>query len=164
MPLGGYVSIPQDILDVQPYWIKAFILLAGVAANFIFAFCIIFILRLQHTAIDLRSMLTNTYNNFQNKLLGPIGIIALISHSANLGLDYFLLILASLSFSVGIFNLLPIPFFDGGQLTWYTLEAIMGPLPESAFTITTYIFIGLFLLFLLYVSFKDVRLWRRWEN
>lgn len=159
LPLGGYVAIPQEILDIQPYWIKAFILLAGVAANFSFAFCIFFIFRLRH--IDVQAMVANAFAQFQNKLLGPIGIIALISHSAMLGFDYFLLVLGSLSFSVGFFNLLPIPFFDGGQLAWYTLEAIIGPLPDAAFNIATYVFFGLFLLFLLYVSFKDVRLLRR---
>lgn len=159
LPIGGYVAIPQDILDVQPYWIKAFILLAGVGANFLFAFLLFFIFRLRR--INVQEMIAEAFVKFQNKLLGPIGIIALISHSAFLGFDYLLLVLGALSFSIGFFNLLPIPFFDGGQLAWYTLEAIVGPLPESAFNITTYIFIGLFILFLLYISFKDIRMFRR---
>lgn len=159
LPFGGYVSIAQQMLDIQPYWIKAFILLAGIAANFMFAFLIFFIFRLRH--IDVQAMIADAFIKFHNKVLGPIGIIALISHSVTLGFNYFLLILGSLSFSIGFFNLLPIPFFDGGQLAWYTLQAIVGPLPDSAFTTLTYFFIGLLALFFLYISFKDIRALRK---
>lgn len=158
LPIGGYVAIPQAALDTQSYWIKVFILMAGVGANFLFAFVLFFIFRLRH--INVQEMITQAFTQFQNKLLGPIGIIALISHSAFLGFDYFLLILGALSFSIGFFNLLPIPFFDGGQLAWYTIETLIGPIPQTAHTIVTYIFIGLFILFLLYISFKDIRMFR----
>ena len=155
LPIGGYVAIDQSVLDAQPYSIKAFVVLAGIAANLLFTFIIFCILRIRN--IKVSQLGTAMSARFKNQVMGPIGIIALISYSATLGPAYFLAILGVLSFSIGLFNLLPIPFFDGGQLAWYTIETITGPLPESAFNIITSIFIGFFLLFLLYISIKDVR-------
>lgn len=155
LPLGGYVAIPSSTLDTQPYLIKLFILLAGIASNFLFAFIILFIFRMRK--INVQEMIIEATERFKNKMMGPIGIVALISYSATLGAGYFFLVLAALSISIGFFNLLPIPFFDGGQLAWYTLEEITGPLPDAAFNTLSYIFIGFFLLFLLYVSLKDIR-------
>ncbi len=155
LPFGGYVAIDQASLDLQPYFIKAFILLAGVTANFLFAFFIFFLFRLRHR--DVQTMLTEAFAQVHRKIVGPLGIMGVISRSVMLGFDYFLLVLGSLSFSIGFFNLLPIPFFDGGQLAWYTIEAISGPLPEEVTDMATSIFIGLFILFILYVSLKDVR-------
>ncbi len=159
LPIGGYVAISQKVLDIQPYPIKAFILLSGVASNFIFSFLIFFLFRLRK--VNVGQMITEATAKFGSGVMGPIGIIAIISYSASLGPSYFLLILAALSISIGFFNLLPIPFFDGGQLAWYTIEAITGPLPDTAYNFVTYLFIGLFLLFLLYISLKDIRSLRR---
>jgi regulator of sigma E protease len=159
LPFGGYVAIAQDILDIQPYLIKVFILLAGIAANFIFAFCILLLFRLYK--IDTRSMILQATSQLHGQVIGPIGIIALIGYSSTLGVSYFFLILSALSISIGFFNLLPLPFFDGGQLAWYTLEAIVGPLPSTSFNVLTYIFLGLLLAFLIYISIKDIVSLRR---
>jgi regulator of sigma E protease len=159
LPFGGYVSIAQQALDAQPYLIKVFILLSGIAANFLFAFIILMLFRWRN--IDVRTMMLKATERSNNNVMGPIGIIALISYSATLGFSYFLLVLAALSISIGFFNLLPIPFFDGGQLAWYTIEEITGPLPDTVFNAITYIFLGLLLAFLFYITFKDIVSLRR---
>jgi regulator of sigma E protease len=69
--------------------------------------------------------------------------------------------LGGLSFSIGLFNLLPIPFLDGGQLLFYTIEAITGPISDGAYNISMLIFFILFLLFIFYITIGDIRkLWR----
>ncbi len=158
-PIGGYVAITQNQLDAAPYLIKVIILLAGVFANFLFSFGIFMFFKLRN--IDIRRMAMQASHHVPRGIMGPIGIIATISYSASLGFSYFLLVLGALSISIGIFNLFPIPFFDGGQIAWYTIEAIVGPLPDTAFNFATLIFFGLFLLFLLFVSLKDVRQLKR---
>ena len=65
-------------------------------------------------------------------LSGPVGIVKAAGDSARNGLLAFLKLMALLSVSLGILNLLPIPVLDGGQLTMLGIEAIKGsPLPEK---------------------------------
>ncbi len=153
-PLGGYVAIAQKQLALQPYIVKFIILIAGIVSNFLFAFCIF--LFFQYKDVNVRELLAQTTGRFRGGVLGPLGIISLISFSAALGWSYFLLVLASLSIGIGMFNLLPIPFFDGGQIAWYTIEAIVGKIPDSISNSVSFLFFILLILFLVLISVKDV--------
>ncbi len=62
---------------------------------------------------------------------GPVGIAEFAGTSAMIGLAAFLSMLALLSVSLGILNLLPIPILDGGHLVYCLLEALTGR-PVSA--------------------------------
>jgi regulator of sigma E protease len=57
-PFGGYVAIATDQLDAQPYIIKAIILLAGIAINFLFAYLIFSFFRFRN--INVRKMMQQT--------------------------------------------------------------------------------------------------------
>ncbi|WOX06209.1 RIP metalloprotease RseP [Microbulbifer pacificus] len=59
-------------------------------------------------------------------LSGPITIAKVAGTSANAGWQSFLSLLALLSISLGVLNLLPIPVLDGGHLLYYGIEAIKG--------------------------------------
>lgn len=64
-------------------------------------------------------------------LSGPITIARVAGDSARSGLVYFLGILALLSISLAVLNLLPIPILDGGHILFCAIEALRGkPLPE----------------------------------
>ncbi len=155
IPFGGYVAINNAQLTLQPYWIKAVILLAGIAVNFIFAYLVFWIFKKRK--LNIKEMIEQATKNSSQGFMGPIGIINLVSYSASLGFNHFLLILGGLSMSIGIFNLLPIPFLDGGQLAAYTIEAITGPLSERSYNITSFIFLILFLLFIFFISIGDMK-------
>ena len=43
-----------------------------------------------------------------------------------MGYVYFAYLLAVLSISLGVLNLLPIPVLDGGHLVYYTIEMLIG--------------------------------------
>ena len=65
-------------------------------------------------------------------LSGPISIAEFTGKSLSMGFVYFAYILAILSISLGILNLLPIPMLDGGHLLFYTFEILLGkPVPEK---------------------------------
>ena len=73
-----------------------------------------------------------TGNMGTENLSGPIGIAKMAGDTAQAGILPFLYLMALLSISLGVLNLLPIPALDGGQLTLLGLEAIRGsPLPDK---------------------------------
>ena len=57
---------------------------------------------------------------------GPITIAEVTGQAIQVGLDYYLHILAVISISLGIMNLLPIPMLDGGHLLMYAVELVAG--------------------------------------
>ena len=74
-----------------------------------------------------------TGNMGTENLSGPIGIAQMAGDTAQAGLLPFMYLMALLSISLAVINLLPIPVLDGGQLTLLGIEAVRGkPLPEKA--------------------------------
>ena len=64
-------------------------------------------------------------------LAGPISIAQVAGDSAQYGWRQFFGILAFLSISLGVLNLLPIPVLDGGHVIFSTVEWLRGkPVPE----------------------------------
>ena len=73
-----------------------------------------------------------TGNMGTENLSGPIGIAKMAGDTAQAGILPFLYLMALLSISLGVLNLLPIPALDGGQLTLLGVEAIScSPLPDK---------------------------------
>ena len=71
-----------------------------------------------------------TGNMGAENLSGPVGIAKMSGEAFSAGFLPFLYLMAILSISLGVLNLLPIPVLDGGQLTLLAIEAIRGePLP-----------------------------------
>ncbi len=59
-------------------------------------------------------------------LSGPIGIAHMASASAAYGYKALLALMAMLSVSLGVLNLLPIPVLDGGHVLFLAVEAVLG--------------------------------------
>ncbi len=67
-----------------------------------------------------------------DSLGGPILIVQTAAQSAESGFSTLLIFMAAISINLAVFNLLPIPVLDGGQLAIITAEGIMGrPLGEK---------------------------------
>jgi len=92
-----------------------------------------------------------------NNLVGPIGIISLASQGAAQGIKVLLLLLAIISINLAVLNFLPLPILDGGQILFYTIEALIGrPLSPR---VREYIHIATWLMLLtlfVYLSTKDL--------
>ena len=64
---------------------------------------------------------------------GPINIAQIAGASVERGWRYFVGVLAIISISLGILNLLPIPILDGGQIVYQLIEAAKGgPMTQRA--------------------------------
>jgi regulator of sigma E protease len=64
-------------------------------------------------------------------LSGPLTMADYAGRSASMGLSAYLIYLAALSVSLGVFNLLPLPMLDGGHLMYYLYEAFTGRAPSQ---------------------------------
>jgi regulator of sigma E protease len=61
-----------------------------------------------------------------DQLSGPIRIAQLSNIAASFGLTPLVELAATLSLSLGLMNLLPVPMLDGGHLLFYAIEAVRG--------------------------------------
>ncbi len=67
-----------------------------------------------------------------SQVAGPVGIFVLLSDGSSLGYQFVLMIIAIISLTLAIMNVLPIPALDGGRLFVTLLfRAIRKPLKES---------------------------------
>ncbi|NBC22651.1 MAG: RIP metalloprotease RseP [Gammaproteobacteria bacterium] len=90
----------------------------------------------------LKKMVTGDVS--MKNLSGPITIAKVAGDSARSGWHYFLGVLALLSISLGVLNLLPIPILDGGHILFCAAEAATGrPVSERIQILGTQV--GLFL-------------------
>ncbi|MEX0934574.1 MAG: M50 family metallopeptidase [Candidatus Saccharimonadales bacterium] len=64
----------------------------------------------------LSGLFTATAGEAVDQLVGPVGIVFLLQNLGELGLSYLILLIASISVSLAVFNALPIPALDGGRL------------------------------------------------
>ena len=87
-------------------------------------------------------------------LSGPIGIVQMAGDTAKAGFMPFLYLMALLSISLGVLNLLPIPVLDGGQLVMLGIEAVRGsPMPakmENLFYMSGWIAVGFLMIFAIF--------------
>lgn len=91
------------------------------------------------------------------QLVGPIGLGALITQAAQVGVNYFLQFIAIIAIYLAVFNLLPIPALDGGKLLFLAIEKIRGKaIPRKIEEGLTTAFFGLLILLMIFITFKDI--------
>jgi membrane-associated protease RseP (regulator of RpoE activity) len=164
LPFGGYVEIDEKMLATLPYLAKMLIIFGGVLFNFIFAYAILLYYSIRNNT-NLKQTLFNTITpdeteqlHQKNGVMGPIGIINLIGRSLAINSHLFWFILAILSLNIGILNILPLPFFDGGKACIITIETITGTTinPTVLWVISTTV-LALFVLVITRVTINDVK-------
>lgn len=107
--IGAYVVLPQRLVRYGP--IDA----VGRAASQTWSNTVL-------TVGLLAKMATLTVS--PSNISGPITIAVVAGDSARVGIGRFLSVLALLSISLGIINLLPIPILDGGQAVAHAVELV----------------------------------------
>lgn len=93
-----------------------------------------------------------------NDLLGPVGVVAVITRSFEYGWRYIIYILGLISYSLAIFNLLPIPALDGGRLVFVALGKLFKkPISQKTENLIDSITFVLLILLAILVTIKDIR-------
>lgn len=76
----------------------------------------------------------NYERNNQRRIQGPVAIFKEMALFTQVGWEWSLLSAANISLSLGIFNLLPLAFLDGGKITTHGLSLVLNiPLARAAF-------------------------------
>jgi len=87
---------------------------------------------------------------------GPIGIFFIIKKAAELGISYVIYIMAVISASLAIFNLLPLPVLDGGHLLFFGIEKLRGkPLSQKTDEVIYKIGFSLIICLAVFVFYSD---------
>jgi regulator of sigma E protease len=93
----------------------------------------------------------------RESVTGPLGIFDITSKAARLGMIAVVHLMAVLSVSLALFNLLPFPVLDGGHLLFLGLEKIRGRgLNLKAEKIITQIGVSLIITLALFVTYNDI--------
>jgi len=88
---------------------------------------------------------------------GPVRIAQFSGQAAEAGLTPFLYLLAIISISLGILNLLPIPVLDGGLLLFLIIEGMRGkPLSRRVMEVSQSVGATVLILFIAVVTYNDV--------
>lgn len=100
---------------------------------------------------------TGDYSDLSNSVSGPVGIYFLIDYFKQFGVITFLSIMADLSLSLAIINVLPIPALDGGRVLILMIEGILrkdlNEKVESLIINTSFI---LLMILVLFIMIKDI--------
>jgi regulator of sigma E protease len=90
-------------------------------------------------------------------ITGPLGILYIASKAAKVGIIALLHLMAVLSISLGIFNLLPLPVLDGGHIVLLGIEKIRGrTLSLKAEQIITQVGTTIIVSLAIFVTYNDI--------
>ena len=186
IPLGGFVSMEgeEEASEQEGSFSKASIpkrlaiVFAGPIVNIVFAIVVFFIVRvivgltsaydlglsIKYAGESLGAFISEAFNSLVNlftgktgidQMVGPVGIGGIVASTT--GFLSFVNLMAIISFSLGITNLLPIPALDGGKILLLIIEAIrrkpLSQKVEATIQIAGFVFvIGLAVL----VTYNDI--------
>ena len=153
IPLGGFISMEgeEELSDKEGSFSKASIpkrvaiVAAGAIVNIIFALIVYFILATSYnfqvtnnwsSALTFAgektgTFITSTFEGLKqlftgksglDQMMGPVGISEVVAKTN--GMFEFINMIAIVSLSLGVTNLLPIPALDGGKILLLIIEAI----------------------------------------
>jgi regulator of sigma E protease len=92
-----------------------------------------------------------------DQLGGPIRVAQVSGQVATLGVSALIQLVAVLSVSIGLLNLLPIPMLDGGHLVFYLIEALRGrPVGERAQEMAFRFGLAMVLMLMVFATWNDV--------
>lgn len=117
---------------------------------------------LQYTAYYSKLIFTSLFDLVTgrigiNNLSGPVGIVSAINEAVMMGLDEVINMAVLISVNLGIFNLIPIPGLDGGQILFTAVEwVIRRPLPARLRNAVNMAGLMALVFLVLFASYQDI--------
>lgn len=109
------------------------------------------------TGMILMSLLEMVIGRTAPEIVGPVGIVQLVSQAASLGWINVLNFTAVLSLDLGLINLLPIPALDGSRLAFLIWEGLRGrPIDPAKENFIHLIGFALLMGLLLLITYQDL--------
>ncbi|MBI4722749.1 MAG: RIP metalloprotease RseP [Candidatus Stahlbacteria bacterium] len=88
---------------------------------------------------------------------GPVAIVRVAGEQARWGLENLIMLIGFLSIQLFIFNLIPFPPLDGGQVLLIIIEKIKkSPISERTLRLVQNIGFAILILFAFYITFNDI--------
>ena len=95
--------------------------------------------------------------SMRDSMTGPLGIFFITSKAAKLGIIAVMHLIAVLSVSLAVFNLLPLPILDGGHIFFLGLEKLRKKtLGIKAEQVVNNIGVSLMIMLALFVTYNDI--------
>ena len=92
-----------------------------------------------------------------DQLSGPIGVAGVAGQVARIGFGPLLNLIAILSISIGLINLVPVPLLDGGHLLYFAFEALRGrPMSLGAQEFGFKIGLALVAMLMIFATYNDI--------
>lgn len=177
IPLGGFVSMEgeEERSDVEGSFSNASVLkriaivFAGGAVNVIFGLLVYFILissltDLHYGFINTGNFIVAIFNSLKeiftgninvNQMAGIVGISDIVIKTS--GIYEYIYMLAIISLSLGITNLLPFPPLDGGKILIYVIEAVRKkPMKEKIEIQLQILGFAVLIVLSIYVTYNDI--------
>ena len=100
----------------------------------------------------------NAQTTASSQLVGPVGIFIILKDGSVAGIGFMLFVIAIISLTLALMNILPLPALDGGRL-WLTLitRAIKKPLKARTEELVNALGFFLILLLLGVVTYLDIK-------
>lgn len=100
---------------------------------------------------------TGDYSELSNSVSGPVGMYFVIDHFRQFGFMSLIGIVAELSLSLALMNILPIPALDGGRVMILLIEGILRKeLPENVKALIINISFIFLIILILFIMIKDI--------
>jgi regulator of sigma E protease len=100
---------------------------------------------------------TGDYSSLSQSVSGPVGIFFLVDYFKELGWIPFISLIADLSLSLAIMNILPIPALDGGRVLIVAIEGVLRKdLDPRVETIIINVSFAILMVFVVLVMIKDI--------
>jgi regulator of sigma E protease len=100
---------------------------------------------------------TGDYSALSQSVSGPVGIYFLVDYFKSLGWIPFISLVADLSLSLAIMNILPIPALDGGRVLILAIEGVLGKdLDPKVEAIIINVSFVILMVFVVVVMIKDI--------
>ncbi len=105
-----------------------------------------------------RKMVTGSVS--PSNLAGPISIAVIAGEEARAGLGRFLSVLALLSISFGVLNLMPVPLLDGGHVAYGVVEIVRSkPISLRTQAIASQVGLAIVVGIMVFVFYVDIARW-----